>query len=141
MAFDANSNSMTTLTVPLYRLAHGRTGDKGNRSNISVIAWDARLWDVLVAQVTEDAVRRQFAHRNPSRVTRYLLPQLHAMNFVLDDVLDGGVNDSLNLDSHGKALSFQLLDLAVAVPAGLAGLLAGPESDFVSTQQTPGGLT
>ena len=124
---------MKTLTVPLYRLAHGRTGDKGNRSNISVIAWDARLWDVLVAEVTEDAVMRQFAHRKPARVTRYLLPQLHAMNFVLDDVLDGGVNDALNLDSHGKSLSFLLLDLPIEVPAELAGCLAGEPTDTIPT--------
>ena len=114
-----------SLTVPLYRAAHGRTGDKGNRSNISVIAWDARLWELLVAQVTEGAVARQFAHRRPSRVRRHLLPNLHAMNFVLDDVLDGGVNDSLNLDSHGKALSFLLLDLPIEVPAELAEFLVG----------------
>lgn len=113
------------MIVPLHRAAHGRTGDKGNRSNISVIAWHPALWDLLVAQVTEDAVARQFAHRRPSRVTRHLLPNLHAMNFVLDDVLDGGVNDSLNLDSHGKALSFLLLDLTVEVPAGLAQHLVG----------------
>jgi hypothetical protein len=115
----------TTLTVPLHRAAHGRTGDKGNRSNISVIAWHPRLWDSLVAQVTEAAVLRQFAHRAPTRVTRHLLPQLHAMNFVLDDVLDGGVNDALNLDSHGKALSFLLLDLNVQIPSELAACLAG----------------
>ncbi|GKT00426.1 hypothetical protein AVKW3434_13575 [Acidovorax sp. SUPP3434] len=114
------------LTVPLYRLAHSRTGDKGNRSNISVIAWHPALWEVLTAQVTEAAVARQFALRRPSRVARYLLPNLHAMNFVIDDVLDGGVNDALNLDSHGKALSFLLLDLPVEVPAALAGHLAGP---------------
>jgi len=113
-------------TVPLWRAAHGRTGDKGNRSNISVIAWDPRLWDSLVAQVTEEAVMRQFAHRRPSRVTRYLLPNLQSMNFVLDDVLDGGVNDALNLDSHGKALSFLLLDLPLAVPAALRPLLKNP---------------
>ncbi|MBS0468467.1 MAG: hypothetical protein JSS31_03585 [Proteobacteria bacterium] len=115
----------TVLTVPLYRLAHGRTGDKGNRSNISVIAWHPALWEVLVDQVTEQAVARQFAARQPSRVTRHLLPNLHAMNFVLDDVLDGGVNDALNLDSHGKALSFLLLDISVQVPAALAQYLAG----------------
>lgn len=114
------------VTVPLYRLAHSRTGDKGNRSNISVIAWDPALWPVLVEQVTEQAVARQFAPRRPRAVTRYLLPQLHAMNFVIDDVLDGGVNDSLNLDSHGKALSFLLLELAVEVPASLQGHFAGP---------------
>ena len=115
----------TDLTVPLYRLAHGRTGDKGNRSNISVIAWHPALWDVLVQQVTEEAVARQFAARGPARVTRYLLPQLQAMNFVLDGVLDGGVNDALNLDSHGKALSFLLLDLPVRMPAALVHHLAG----------------
>jgi hypothetical protein len=115
----------TAITVPLYRAAHGRTGDKGNRSNISVIAWHAALWPALVEQVTEDAVRRQFAHRRPSAVRRYLLPGLEAMNFVLDDVLDGGVNDALNLDSHGKALSFLLLELPLTIPAALAGCLAG----------------
>lgn len=120
---------MTTppsITVPLYRLAHSRTGDKGNRSNISVIAWHPALWDVLVDQVTEAAVAQQFAQRRPRQVTRYLLPQLQAMNIVLDDVLDGGVNDSLNLDSHGKALSYLLLDLPIEVPAALASHLAGP---------------
>lgn len=122
---------MTTATpeiliVPLYRLAHGRTGDKGNRSNISVIAWHPALWDVLVEQVTEAAVARRFALRRPRQVTRYLLPQLQAMNLVLDDVLDGGVNDALNLDSHGKALSYLLLDMPVRVPARLAPHFGGP---------------
>lgn len=117
---------MTPDTVPLYRAAHGRTGDKGDRSNISVIAWHPLLWPLLVEQVTEDAVARQFAHRRPTRVVRHLLPTLHAMNFVLDGVLDGGVNDSLNLDSHGKALSFLLLDLPIRVPAALAAHLVTP---------------
>ncbi|MEJ2800951.1 hypothetical protein WAE61_03635 [Comamonadaceae bacterium PP-2] len=114
------------LSVPLYRLAHGRTGDKGNRSNISVVAWHPALWPLLVEQVTEEAVARQFAARRPARVVRYLLPHLQAMNFVIDEVLDGGVNDALNLDSHGKSLSFHLLDLPIAVPAALAEFLAGP---------------
>jgi len=120
---------MKRVVVPLHRAAHGRTGDKGNRSNISVIAWDPRLWDVLVEQVTEAAVARQFAHRHPSRVQRFLLPQLQAINFVLDDVLDGGVNDALNLDSHGKALAFLLLDLDVVVPEGLCVHLRGSDAD------------
>lgn len=118
-----NAMPQTTLTVPLYRAAHGRTGDKGNRSNIGVIAWHPALYEVIVQQVTEAAVAAQFAHRRPSRVTRHLLPRLHAMNFVLDDVLDGGVNDALNLDSHGKALSFLLLELPLQVPTSLAGYL------------------
>jgi hypothetical protein len=114
-------------TIPLWRAAHGRTGDKGNRSNISVIAWHPALYPLIVEQITEDLVKAQFAHRKPSRVTRYLLPQLHAINFVLDDVLDGGVNDALNLDSHGKALSFLLLELPLQVPDSLASLLRGPQ--------------
>lgn len=114
-----------TVNVPLYRVAHGRTGDKGNRSNISVIAWHPRLWDVLVREVTEERVALQFAHRRPDRVTRYLLPNLYALNFVLDGVLDGGVTGALNLDSHGKALSFLLLDIDVEVPLELEGYLAG----------------
>jgi hypothetical protein len=118
-----NAMPQTTLTVPLYRAAHGRTGDKGNRSNIGVIAWHPALYEVIVQQVTEAAVAAQFAHRRPSRVTRHLLPRVHAMNFVLDDVLDGGVNDALNLDSHGKALSFLLLELPLQLPAALAGYL------------------
>ena len=115
-----------TLTLPLYRLAHGRTGDKGNRSNISVIAYHPALWPLIHSQVTADAVRVLFADRSPRQVTRHVLPQLQAMNLVLDDVLDGGVNDALNLDSHGKTLSYWLLSLPVQVPAALRQHLAGP---------------
>ena len=99
--------------VPLYDLAHARTGDKGNRINISLIAYRAEDFALLVEQVTADAVARHFAHRSPSSVRRYVLPNLGAMNFVLDDVLDGGVNDALNLDAHGKSLSFHLLAMTV----------------------------
>ena len=113
--------------MPLWRAAHGRTGDKGNRSNISVIAWHAQLYPAIVEQITEARVAQQFAHRRPSRVARHELANLHALNFVIDDVLDGGVNDALNLDSHGKALSFLLLDLELELPASLAPLLRGPE--------------
>jgi hypothetical protein len=103
------------VRVPLYRLAHGRTGDKGNRSNISVIAYDAAHFELLVEQVTEARVMQALAHRRPTRVTRYVLPKLHAMNFVIDDVLDGGVNSSLNLDTHGKALAFIVLEIELEV--------------------------
>src|SRR4029434_2296623 len=103
----------SNVLVPLHRLAHGRTGDKGNRSNISVIAYRPEYYPVLVAEVTEAGVAQVFAHRLPTRVTRYLLPKLHAMNFVIDDVLDGGVNSALNLDTHGKSLAFLLLDMTI----------------------------
>ena len=99
----------------LYQFAHARTGDKGNRINISVIAYDAAHYDALVREVTPERVAAHFAFRSPSHVERYLLPKLATMNFVLDDVLDGGVNDSLNLDMHGKALSFHLLSLPLDI--------------------------
>ena len=101
--------------VPLHELAHARTGDKGNRINISLIAYRNEDFQLLVEQVTVEAVARHFAHRHPSHVERYVLPNLGAMNFVLDEVLDGGVNDALNLDAHGKALSFHLLAMKVRV--------------------------
>ena len=115
------------MIVPLHRAAHGRTGDKGNRSNISVIAWHPTLYPLIVEQITEDVVAKQFSHRQPTKVARYVLPRLHAMNFVIDDVLDGGVNDSLNLDSHGKSLSYLLLELPLAVPANLMSRLRGSD--------------
>lgn len=102
--------------VPLYDLAHARTGDKGDRINISLVAYREADYALLEQQVTEAAVARHFAHRRPTRVQRFLLPRLAAMNFVLDGVLDGGVNDALNLDAHGKSLSFHLLALQVTVP-------------------------
>lgn len=97
--------------ILLYDLAHARTGDKGNRINISVIAYRPEDYPRLVDLVTEERVAAHFSCRQPSSVKRYLLPKLHAMNFVMDDVLDGGVNDSLNLDMHGKSLSFHLLGM------------------------------
>jgi hypothetical protein len=114
---------MSGISVALHRAAHGRSGDKGNWSNISVIAWHPDLWPTLVDQVTEAAVFQRFAHRRPTAVRRYLLPQLHAMNFVIEDALDGGVNASLNLDTHGKALSFWLLDMRIEVAKDQLGWL------------------
>ena len=113
------------MNVPLYRLAHGRTGDKGNRSNISVIAYRPELFELLVAQVTEARVGAAFEHRRPSRVTRFVLPRLQAMNFVIDEVLDGGVNSALNLDTHGKSLAFLLLSIEIEVPVSLEPMLEG----------------
>jgi hypothetical protein len=104
-----------TRTVLLHTLAHGRTGDKGDRSSISLIAYDRAHWPLLVEQVTQARVMQLFAHRRPSQVARYLLPRLQAMNFVIDDVLDGGVNGTLNLDAHGKCLSSLLLTLPIEI--------------------------
>jgi len=105
--------------VPLHLIAHGRTGDKGDRSNISVFAYRPEAFPFIVEQLTEARVAEAFRQRRPTAVKRYVLPKLHGMNFVLDGVLDGGVNDSLNLDSHGKTLAFLVLEIEIEVPAGL----------------------
>ncbi|MFT4115991.1 hypothetical protein [Bradyrhizobium sp.] len=97
----------------LYDYAHARTGDKGERSSISLFAYKADDYELLVREVTEERVTKHFSFRHPSMVKRYLLPKLGGMNFVIDDVLDGGVNQSLNLDMHGKALSFHLLAMQI----------------------------
>lgn len=113
------ADPLLTRDIPLYRIAHSRSGDKGNTSNLSLIAYTPALYALLETHVTADRVGAWFAARKPTRVTRYLLPKLHAMNFVLEGVLDGGVNDALNLDAHGKSLSFWLLEMTVPVPSAV----------------------
>ena len=108
------------IRIPLHCLAHGRAGDKGDTLNVSVIAYRPEVFPLLVEQVTEARVAEVFRDRAPIAVRRYVLPKLHAMNFVLEGVLDGGVNESLGLDTHGKTLAFLLLGLDVEVPADLA---------------------
>ncbi|MGA7971280.1 MAG: hypothetical protein WCA36_00605 [Pseudolabrys sp.] len=103
----------------LHTLAHARTGDKGDRLNISLIAYAPELFPLLRDTVTEQVVWALFAHRQPSEVQRYEVPKLYAMNFVLDGVLDGGVTQALNVDSHGKTQSFRLLGHKIAVPDDL----------------------
>ncbi|WP_062310979.1 AtuA-related protein [Polynucleobacter sinensis] len=106
---------MTQKLIPLYQLAHARTGDKGNRSNISVIAYRPEDFELLLRELTVERVAKHFGFRVPGLIERFVLPQLFAMNFVIDDVLDGGVNLSLNLDAHGKSLSYWLLAMDIEV--------------------------
>ncbi len=101
---------------PLREIAHGRRGDKGDRSNVSVIPYADDGYAPIDKQVTAERMRAAFAHRGAGKVVRYDLPVLGAFNFVLDDVLQGGVNGSLNLDGHGKSLSFLALSISVTVP-------------------------
>lgn len=105
------------VNVPLHAVAHGRTGDKGNRANISVVPYLPDAYAYLVEQVSEARVLSLFKHKGASAVTRYELPNLPALNLVIDDALEGGVNSALNQDLHGKTLSFLLLgELTVEVP-------------------------
>lgn len=102
--------------VSLHTLAHARTGDKGNRLNVSLICYQPEMYSILAGQVTETAVAELFRLRAPTSVRRYDLPNLGAFNFVIDDVLGGGVNNSLFLDKHGKGLSSLLLSLPIRIP-------------------------
>lgn len=102
--------------IPLYYLAHSRTGDKGNSQTMSLIPYRQSDYDLLALQVTSDAVATHFGTLVEGAVTRYDLPKLHAFNFVLEDALQGGVNDSLAIDTHGKSRSSIFLSLLVDVP-------------------------
>ncbi len=91
-------------------LAHSRTGDKGNTSNISVIAYDMADYERLSKHLTAEAVKQHFAWVVRGSVTRYELPQLGALNFVMTEALGSGVTRSLALDAHGKCLSSWILE-------------------------------
>jgi hypothetical protein len=99
--------------MKLRDIAHSRTGDKGNTSNISVIAFDAADFDFLREHVTPERVKMHFSGVVHGDVTRYELPAIGALNFVLTEALGGGVTRSLALDAHGKGLSSALLDLEI----------------------------
>jgi len=111
--------SATTETVPLVRLAWGRSGDKGDKANIGIIARDARYLPYIWAALTEDAVANRFSHFLEGSVERFLLPGSNAINFLLHDVLGGGGVASLRNDAQGKAYAQLLLDFPVPVPPGL----------------------
>lgn len=116
---DANNGTLDedeSIEVPLWQLAHSRTGDKGNISNISIIAHNAHCWALLRECLSARRIAVHFAARVPKEVRLYEVPNLQAFNCVINGVLDGGVNAALNLDAHGKALSFWLLDLSVKIP-------------------------
>ena len=108
---------MSMIEVPLHAVAHGRAGDKGNRSNISVVPYKIEAFAHLKSQLTEKVVMAVFRHKGATKVTRHVLPNLPALNFVIDDVLEGGVNRSLSVDLHGKTLSYLLLaEISVKLP-------------------------
>jgi hypothetical protein len=94
-------------------IAHTRTGDKGNRSTLSVIAYDKKNFALLAQQLSAERVRAHFAGTVHGPVERYALPQLGALHFVMHQSLGGGVTRSLALDAHGKCLSAHLLTLVM----------------------------
>ena len=94
-------------------IAHSRAGDKGNRSTISVIAYDLKDFPAIEKSITAERVRAHYAGIVKGRVERFVVPQLGALNFVLHDALGGGVTRSLALDAHGKCLSSAILAMPI----------------------------
>ena len=115
------ASSSDAKRVPLIRLAHGRSGDKGDKANIGLIARRAEDLPALSAWLTPERIGAHFAHRSPSRVERFDLPGLNAINFVLHDVLGGGGMASLHTDNLAKAYAQVLLAMEVPAPAGFKG--------------------
>lgn len=106
------------MSLRVYDLAHGRTGDKGNTSNISVICYEARHWPFLCRVLTPERVMEAFRHIAAGPVRRYELPNLKAFNFVIENALGGGVTISLAQDIHGKSLSNVMLAIELPEPPG-----------------------
>lgn len=99
--------------MQLKDIAHARSGDKGSHVNIGVIALDEKDYPWLIELLTEDKVKNYFSALKPKKVTRYELPNLFALNFVLEGVLDGGASLNLRIDAQGKALGQALLEMKV----------------------------
>lgn len=99
------------MKVRLYDIAHSRAGDKGNTLTLSLIPYKAEDYPLLCAQVTADAVKYHLRSIVAGDVVRYELPNLPALQFVCQQALTGGVTTSLTIDTHGKSLSYALLEM------------------------------
>lgn len=99
--------------MKLKEIAHSRTGDKGNISIISVIAFKPEQYDMIRDKVTAEKVKAYFGPIVKGKVTRYTIDSLEALNFVMEDALGGGVTRSLALDKHGKSLGSLLLEMEI----------------------------
>jgi hypothetical protein len=97
-------------------IAHARAGDKGNTSSINVWAYDPSDFALLKRTLTPERLKRSYPRLIRGKVKRYVLEHLHGINLVLYEALEGGVNASLNLDSHGKSWSFLVLRLPLDEP-------------------------
>ncbi|MCY1290165.1 hypothetical protein D9M68_525030 [compost metagenome] len=113
------------MIVPLRRLAHTRSGDKGDTSNTAVIAYDAAFYPYLREQLTAAAFKALYGGLIRGEVERYAVDGLQVLNFVAHGALGGGVSRSLALDNYGKALASAVLRFEVEIPDSLAPLLRG----------------
>ena len=106
------------MRISLGRIAHGRSGDKGDTSNIGVIAFDEKLYPILAREVTAPRVKAHFGDLVKGAVERFELPNLGALNFLLHEALGGGGTLSLRVDAQGKTLSAALLAMEIEINDG-----------------------
>lgn len=111
------------MKVSLLKLAHARSGDKGDTANVGIIALKDEFYPILVREVTEEKVKDHFGEMVKGKVERFDLPNLKALNFLLHESLGGGGTLSLMTDAQGKTLSTALLRMEVELNADEAGLL------------------
>ncbi|MGA7722682.1 MAG: hypothetical protein WCA84_16055 [Ignavibacteriaceae bacterium] len=101
------------MKIKLLNIAHGRSGDKGNAANIGIIAYDNKGYEIIKKYLTVDKVKKHFEGICFGTVERYELPNLRALNFLLNDTLGGGGTVSLKLDAQGKTLAAALLRMEI----------------------------
>ena len=106
-------------TVKLIKIAHGRSGDKGNGSNVGIIARHPDLYPFLKKELTKERVKEHMKHICKGEVERYELPNIDALNFILNESLGGGGTVSLKLDAQGKTHASTLLRMEMDVPEEL----------------------
>ncbi|MEX0605829.1 MAG: hypothetical protein WD623_00475 [Marinobacter sp.] len=116
------------MKVLLRHLAHSRSGDKGNTSNITVIAYHPRLYPYICDQLTPDRVKKHYHGVIHGHVHRYEVDNLGVLNFVCEEALGGGVSRNLCLDNYGKTLASAMLNIEIDVPEALFGLMKGQVS-------------
>ena len=109
-------------TIQLGRIAHARSGDKGNHANLGVVARNQAGYDYLAAELTADRVAEFFAGLGAGRVDRFELANVWALNFMLYNVLAGGASRSLRIDTQGKLLGTAILDLELPMPKNLSAM-------------------
>jgi hypothetical protein len=107
------------MKTQLIKLAHARSGDKGDTANIGLIALKSEYYPILVEQVTADKVKEHFAGICHGSVERFELPNLGALNFLLHEALGGGGTITLKHDAQGKTLSTALLRMEIEIPDDL----------------------
>lgn len=106
------------MKIPLSRIAYSRSGDKGDGSNVGVVAWTPEGYEIIKRELTPERVKEHFRDICFGKVVRYEAPNLLALNFILHDSLGGGGSESLKTDAQGKTHGLGILYMTIDVPEG-----------------------